>query len=381
MKVRENTKKEFFSNMALAINSFLLALALLAGGVHAQTFEQQDVAIFVGDSMRLSGTLTLPVGVEGDVPAVILVTGSGAQNRDEELMGHRPFKVIAEYLSSHGYAVLRCDDRGVGGSTGDMVHATTLDFANDVQQQVRYLQGSKELGIDPDRIYIFGHSEGACVAAIVAAENSRAQHPVAGVAMLGGAAVDGKECLLQQNEAIFRQKGVADSLVERRLGCMRELFAVLDTLTLKDGTDTVKVINMAFRPIFKKYGYGLTKEQKQQVGLTTVECYGWAVSVATEWMRTFLRLNPAEYIARLRCPLLAIGGSKDCQVVPTNLQQIEKICEEHNVACTVCLIKDANHLGQICVTGGVEEYSKLGQAPDEEVLKALIQWLTALNEK
>lgn len=360
---------------------WILVIGLLAKGVHAQAFEEQDIVISVGDSMRLSGTLTLPLGVEGDVPAVILVTGSGAQNRDEELMGHKPFKVIAEYLSSRGYAVLRCDDRGVGGSTGDMAHATTLDFANDVQQQLRYLQGRKDLGIDPDRICIFGHSEGACVAAIVAAENSRAPHPVAAVAMLGGAAVDGKECLLQQNEAIFRLKGIADSLIERRLGCMGELFAVLDTLALKEGMDMVKTINMAFRPIFRKYGYGLTKEQKQQVGLTSVDCYGWAVSVASPWLRTFLRLNPAEYVARLQCPLLAIGGGKDCQVVPANLQQMEKVCKEHNVPCTVCLIKDANHLGQICVTGDAGEYAKLGQAPDEAVLQALLQWLSALNEK
>lgn len=376
----------------MAIRHILLALAFLlfAGGLRAQSFTEQEVVIpIVGmeeghlatDSMQLAGTLTLPTGVEGKVPAVILITGSGAQNRDEELMGHKPFKVIAEFLSSNGYAVLRCDDRGVGGSTGDMVHATTLEFAQDVQHQLRYLQGQQDLGIDPDRIFLFGHSEGASVAAIVAADNSHAPHPVAGVAMLGGAAVDGKEILLQQNEAIFRLNGVADSLVERRLACMRDLFATLDTIFFGVDADTVKTINMAFRPIFKQHSAGLTKEQKRECGLTNVDCYGWAVTVATPWMTTFLQLNPAEYIAQMECPLLAIGGEKDCQVLPVNLEMIEKVCQEHHVPCTIRLMKNTNHLGQICETGAVEEYAKLGQAPDEEVLKVLIHWLSLLNKK
>ena len=120
----------------MEIRRFLtLVTALLLGvGVHAQSFTEQEVSLTIVkepalDTMQLAGTLTMPTNVRKKVPAVILITGSGAQNRDEELMGHRPFKVIAEYLSARGYAVLRCDDRGVGGSTGDVAHATTLDFA------------------------------------------------------------------------------------------------------------------------------------------------------------------------------------------------------------------------------------------------------------
>ena len=143
----------------MEIKRWLIALAwlLAAGGLQAQTFTEQDfsfniVDVTTHDTMRIAGTLTLPYGVEGKVPAVILITGSGAQNRDEELMGHKPFKVIAEYLSARGYAVLRCDDRGVGESTGDMVHATTLDFAQDVEYQLDYLLTKPEL-FDPQRIF------------------------------------------------------------------------------------------------------------------------------------------------------------------------------------------------------------------------------------
>ena len=363
----------------------LVAVLLLGMGMQAQTFLEREVELkivkeYEHDTMLLAGTLTMPTNVRKKVPAVILITGSGAQNRDEELMGHRPFKVIAEYLSTRGYAVLRCDDRGVGGSTGDMVHATTLDFASDVEHQLMYLQSPQSnLNIDPKRIFLFGHSEGATVAAIVAAQNSLTLNPVAGVAMLGGAGVDGKTALLQQNKAIFRLRGVADSLIERRLACMRELFNVCDTLFLGKDADTVKILNQAFRPLFKKHSEGLTKEQKQQIGLTSGECYGWALTAATPWMRTFLTLNPADYIAQMRCPLLALGGEMDCQV-PTeeNFEAIADVCQRNNIPFDVTLLVGINHLGQMCETGSVDEYATLGQAPDDMVLETLVNWLDSI---
>lgn len=366
----------------------VLALLLAHGGLKAQGFTEREVVLPIvqdggRDTMVLAGTLTMPTGVEEAVPAVILITGSGAQNRDEELMGHKPFKVMAEYLSQRGFAVLRCDDRGVGGSTGDMTHATAHDFASDVEHQLVYLQSQASgLGIDPKRVFLFGHSEGATVAAMVAARRRQSPNPVAGVAMLGGAGVDGRSVLLQQNGVIFALRGVADSLVARRLACMSDLFAVCDTIGLAAGADTVKTLNLAFRPLFKKHSAGLTKEQKRVVGLTTPECYGWALSMATPWMQTFLRLDPAEYIAKMGCPLLAIGGEKDCQVLPgLNLPAIAQVCKENGVPCQTMLMKGLNHLGQQCETGAVEEYSSPEQAPDDRVLDALVQWLGTIAGK
>ena len=371
----------------MEIRRFLTLVAALLLGivVHAQSFTEQEVSLTIvrepaRDTMQLAGTLTMPTNVRGKVPAVILITGSGAQNRDEELMGHRPFKVIAEYLSTRGYAVLRCDDRGVGGSTGDVAHATTLDFASDVEHQLLYLQSPQaNLNIDPKRIFLFGHSEGATVAAIVAAKNSLTLHPVAGVAMLGGAGVDGKTILLQQNKTLFRLRDVADSLIERRLACMRDLFNVCDTIFLDKDADTVKTLNLAFRPLFKKHSEGLTKEQKQQIGLTNSECYGWALSMATPWMSTFLTLNPADFIAQMRCPLLALGGEMDCQV-PTeeNFEAIADVCKRNNVPYEVALLVGINHLGQMSETGSVDEYATLGQAPDDMVLETLVNWLDSI---
>lgn len=374
--------------MERIVRLMAFALLMVAGGLRAQNFTAREVTLPIvqnggRDIMVLAGTLTMPAGVEGNVPAVILITGSGAQNRDEELMGHKPFKVIAEYLSARGYAVLRCDDRGVGGSTGDIVHATAHDFASDVEHQVVYLQSQASgLGIDPNRIFLFGHSEGATVAAMVAARMRQSSHPVAGVAMLGGAGVDGRKTLLQQNGVIFALRGVADSLVARRLACMSDLFAVCDTIRLAAGDDTVKTLNLAFRPLFKKHSAGLTKEQKRVVGLTNTECYGWALSMATPWMQTFLRLDPAEYIAKMGCPLLAIGGEMDCQVLPgVNLPAIAQVCKENGVPCQTMLMKGLNHLGQQCETGAVDEYSGPAQAPNDRVLDALAQWLGTIVGK
>lgn len=360
----------------------LLLLLLAMGGAQAQSFTQREVLLPIvneprHDTMQLAGTLTLPNGATEKVPAIILITGSGAQNRDEELMGHRPFKVIAEYLSAHGYAVLRCDDRGVGNSTGDMAHATAFDFASDVEHQVEYLQSQASgLNIDPDRIYLLGHSEGATVAAIVAASRAPSPHPVAGVAMLGGAGVDGKTILLQQNETLFRLRGLPDTLVQRRLACMRDIFATLDTLTLGSQADTLKTINLALRPLFRQHSQGLNKEQKQQAGLTIAECYGWAMTAASPWMRTFLALNPADHIAQMRCPLLAIGGEKDSQVdAKQNLKAIADACRRNNIPHDTVLLAGINHLGQKCTTGSVDEYATLGQAPDRQVLDVLLRWL------
>lgn len=359
----------------------MLSVLLTAGVLRGQTFTEREVFIDGADGAVLAGTLTMPSGTADKVPAVVLITGSGAQNRDEELAGHRPFKVIAEYLSSHGYAVLRCDDRGVGGSTGEVKHATTLDFAQDVRHQVDFLQGPEAEGVDAGRVFLFGHSEGGTVAAIAAAGSSGSRHPIAGVAMLGGAAVNGKEVLLQQNGAYFRLAGLADSLVERRLACMQELFAVADTLALHPGDDTVKRLNAAFRPIFRKHSEGLSREQKQQIGLGSMGCYGWAVSMAMPWMQTFVRLEPAEYVARLRCPLLAMGGDKDCQVLPINLELMGQVCTANGVSCTVQVVEGANHLGQTCETGFVDEYARLGQAPNDEILRCLLQWLDSVVRK
>lgn len=362
--------------------ALLLILLFLAGEAFAQGFVEKDVSLrhkdAQGREVVLAGTLTTPEGraPRGGWPAMVLITGSGSQNRDEELLGHKPFEVIAHYMAQQGVATLRCDDRGVGGSTGVYDDVTPFDFAADIEAEWQYLAHARH--INSQKTGLLGHSEGGTLALMEAAENRE----VAFVVLLAGPGLTMRQSLLEQNMAIFLQRGVADSLVSRRLACMRDLFAATDSVVAyraahpEDSTDHVKQFNLAFRPIFKRHNAGLTKEQSRLVGLTTQECYGWALTMASPYMQVMLSLDPADYIARLGCPLCAFNGAKDCQVsAGTNLARIEEACEKHGLACRTATFMQMNHLFQKCETGAVEEYESLGQSPDNKVLESLSAWL------
>ncbi|HLK19196.1 MAG TPA: alpha/beta fold hydrolase, partial [Bryobacteraceae bacterium] len=169
-------------------------------------YEAQDVTIET-KAGKLAGTLTLPRG-KGPFPAAVMITGSGAQDRDETLLGHKPFLVIADYLTRRGIAVLRLDDRGVGGSIGSSAQQTLDEMADDVIADVEYLKGRKE--IDPKRIGVIGHSEGGIVGPAAAVRSS----DISFVVMLAGTGVPGTAVLKQQGEAIIRASGGGDKQVD-----------------------------------------------------------------------------------------------------------------------------------------------------------------------
>ena len=359
----------------------LLSLAMSVTALAQGNFTEREVTFSRTDArgreVRFAGTLSVPGGEAGRAyPAMVLITGSGAQNRDEELMGHKPFKVIADYFAARGYVVLRCDDRGVGGTTGAFDDVTTLDLADDVEAMYQYL--GQQPCVNSQHIGLVGHSEGGLIAPIVASRRPR----VAFVVLLAGPGMNGAQTLLAQNEDIFRQRGLPDTLVSRRLAFMTDVFDSMDSLLLQrrfhpeDTTDMVKYLNRAFKPIQQRHGAGLTKEQKQLTGLTNAECYGWAVAMASPWMQTFCTLEPADYLSQLCCPVLALGGARDLQVrASDNLAAIEAVCRHANVDVTTRIFPGMNHLFQLCETGAVEEYATLGQSPDPSVLKAIYHWL------
>lgn len=337
----------------------------------------------LGRRYQLAGTLSVPDAPANTVhPAVLLLTGSGPQNRDEEIMGHKPFRILADCLAGQGYVVLRCDDRGVGGSTGAFGDVTTLDLATDACALVRYL--GRHPAVDPGRIVLLGHSEGALVAAIAAVRLPR----VAAVVMLAGPGLGGAASLLEQNEAIFRLRGLPDTLVARRLAFMADVFEATDSLLdlrsapsadtapPADTADLVRRLNRSYKTLLRRRAAGLSADDKRALGLTNAECFGWASAMATPWMQTFCRLEPADYLSQLRCPLLALGGSLDCQVIAhTHLDAIRRICSQAGVPCQTRLFPNLNHLFQQCQTGAVEEYPALGQSPAPEVLETLLRWL------
>ena len=312
--------------------------------------------------VTLTGTLAIPEG-RGPFPAVVLVSGSGQQNRDEELLGHKPFFVLSDYLARNGIAVLRYDDRGTGGSKGEVETATTLDFADDAEAVFDFLRRQK--GIDSKRVGIIGHSEGGMIAPIVASRNRR----VAFIALLAGPGTTGADILLQQNERLFQLDNVPQPLIERRLALLRSLFAAVDTLPI----DNYQPFTIA---LCEKYSEGLTADQRKSIGLRRGDAIGLATQMALPWMRTFVKLDNSTYLKRLRCPILAVNGDRDSQVLPVNLDSIA--AATGNRAKSV-LLPGLNHLMQHCQTGASSEYMLIDETMAPEVMETVTSFVNSLK--
>ena len=320
--------------------------------------------------IHLAGTLTLPQG-RGPFPAVVLVTGSGPQNRDEEILGHRPFLVIADYLTRRGIAVLRYDDRGIGGSKGDFQTATTFDFAGDAHAALDFLAGQPE--IDGHHLGVIGHSEGAIVASILAARGSEATEEAAPsfIVLLGGPGVRGNELLLMQNAALGRASGLNERQISEANNINRKLYAIAmsdeDIPTLRE-----KMIDTLNTMIDSTQG--LTKEQRDA---QKARVPAQAEQLLSPWMRTFLSIDPSMYLKKVKVPVLALDGSKDLQVPA-----------EQNLAAIAAALKSAgnqsgemvefdglNHLFQHAKTGLPSEYAEIEETFAPDALKRIGDWI------
>lgn len=361
----------------MAIKTALLALALLIscsafaqnGKEHEATIKRIDGA---GRPIVLSGTLTLPSGKapKGGWPAMVLITGSGPQDRNEELFGHQPFKVIADYMAKNGIATLRCDDRGVGGSGGAFADVTPWDLVADIQTQWQWLASAK--GINAKQVGLLGHSEGGLLAAISAAQNEK----VAFVVTMAGPALTMGQVLMDQNKQLFLLKGLPDTLVMRRVEFVRQALAVIDSVASSDTTQLAKRLNKELRKLKDSLAHGLNKEERQSIGLTTADCFGWAQTMSSPFMLAMIKINPMDYLARMGCPIYALCGEKDCQVdAKKNLHAVRQAVEERGIDWATQYCTDKNHLFQQCQTGAVEEYATLGQAPDDKVIAQILYWI------
>lgn len=306
--------------------------------------------------VTLAGTLTIPEG-KGPFPAVVLVSGSGQQNRDEELLGHKPFLVLADYLTRNGIAVLRYDDRGIGGSKGEVQKATTLDFADDAEAVFDFLRKHKL--VDSKRVGIIGHSEGGMIAPIVASRNGK----VAFIVLLAGLGCSGADILLQQIERIYQLQGTPQELIDRRLDFTRSVFDISDTVS--DYSSAVFKLN-------EQKTQGLTAEQRKQAGMSKSDTYLMISQMDNAWMKAFVKLNSTDYLARTRCPILAINGDKDCQVLPLNLGLISNATGGKAV---IRLMPGLNHLMQHCDTGAPSEYMLIDETMAPEVLQIVAEWV------
>lgn len=325
--------------------------------------EEAIVAQYVdshGDSVFLSGTLTYPHG-GGRYPTVVLVSGSGQQNRDEELMQHKPFLVLADYLASRGIAVLRYDDRGVGESRGSLDRADTRLFAEDAEAMLEAVRKNKH--VDRRLLGIGGHSEGGAIAGLVASRNKHVRF----IVMLAGQGCSGLDILLQQNEAIYQANGVSGTLLNTRMACLRELFALPSTATLND-----------YRFIIKHHTEGLTTAQKDSIGLGRGAAAALQQQQSTPWMQSFIRLDPAEYLPSVACPILALNGSLDLQVLAQpNIERIRQLTK-HRADCRI--LPGLNHLFQHCTTGSPDEYVRIEETFAPEAMQAIADWIISLRK-
>ncbi|MGL4851926.1 MAG: alpha/beta hydrolase [Phocaeicola sp.] len=308
--------------------------------------------------ITLAGTLTMPQG-EGNFPVAVLISGSGPQNRDQEIMSHKPFWVIADHLTRQGIAVLRYDDRGVAKSKGEFTTATSADFATDVASAINYLKQRKE--INPKQIGLIGHSEGGLIAPLVAANHS----PVAWMVLLAAPGVRGDELLLTQQRLIAKQRGASNEQIVGLLDNNRKLFnKMLET----EDTEQLKK--------------QLTEELRAQLPANTPldESFQKQIDqVANPWMHYFVRYNPTPALEKVTCPVFALNGEKDLQVeAKQNLTAIEKALEKGgNKQLKTAYYPELNHLFQTCTTGDINEYAQIEQTISPQVLSDISNWIKA----
>ncbi len=316
--------------------------------------------------VTLAGTLTIPRG-EGPLPAAVLVSGSGPQNRDEALMGHRPFLVLADHLTRSGIAVLRYDDRGVAESTGDFASATSVDFASDALAAVHFLGERPDVG----PVGIVGHSEGGLIGPM-AAERDEA---VAYVVMMAGPGLTGAEIIDLQSELIYRAQGTPEEVIELNRRTQRQLFAVVTS-----GKDPAHAAPK-LRAILEASIDELPADLRAQAGQsTTPEAIEAQVEqLSSPWMRHFLRYDPRPTLERVTVPVLAINGEKDLQVpAEVNLAEIAAALERGgNDDATTLLLPGLNHLFQEAETGSPTEYARIQETMNPAALEAVSSWILA----
>ena len=318
------------------------------------------------DGITLAGTLTLPQ-TGNKFPAVVLVTGSGAQNRDEEIMGHKPFLVIADHLTRNGIAVLRCDDRGTAASEGNYANATNEDFANDAEAAVNYLRSRKE--IDPKKVGIIGHSCGGTIAFIVGARDKS----LAFITSLAGAGVKGDSLMLKQVELISKSQGMTDAVWETTKPVIRQRYAILQ--------QTDKTPEEIKQEVYADVTQTIPAEALKD--LTTIQQINNQISsMVSPWYLHFMRYDPAQDMKKIKCPVLALNGEKDIQVdAAMNLTAIREIISENgNKKVTVKAYPNLNHLFQTCQKGTLAEYGELEETINPEVLKDITEWILQLSK-
>ncbi len=329
-------------------------------------YEIKEVTIKTADEkVKLSGTLTIPKG-KGPFPAVVLVSGSGPQDRNEELMGHQPFLVLADHLTKNGIVVLRYDDRGVGKSTGDFNVATSFDFADDAEAAFKLLLKQKK--INPLQIGILGHSEGGLIAPIVASRNKDVKFIIS----MAGPSIPGSEIILDQQELIMRISETDENEINQQQELNKK---ILDFITLNVSSSNLQnELSNNIETWVKEINYLVPKHLSAKTFAKQT-----AYSFTTNWMKTFITTSPDEYIKSLTIPILALFGEKDLQVSPrANLIPMQQLLQSHKQS-EVYVFPNLNHLFQTANTGSPSEYQLIEETLSPIFLDFVTNWIKQLK--
>lgn len=319
---------------------------------HAPYAYRSEDVTYDGPAGKLAGTLTMPES-GGPFAAAILIAGSGPHDRDETVFGHKPFLVLADYLTRHGIAVLRADKRGIGQSAGNGETATTEDFAADVEAALGYLKTRKE--IDATKIGLVGHSEGGLIAPIVAAKDKS----VAFVVLMAGPGLRGDQILVMQGHLIMQAMGASKEQLETNDRVERQVLdAVIAAKTPEEARANAKAILVAAK-----------------LNLPDAAIDARVAAVASPWFRFFLTYDPAPALAAVTCPMLALNGEKDLQVVPP--QEDLAAIKAANPRATTVALPGLNHLFQSAKTGSLAEYSEIEETMAPLALNTISDWIVA----
>lgn len=299
---------------------------------------------FTNDGFTFHGTLTLPEGMTAQTPVVLMVTGSGQQNRDEELFDHKPFAVIADYLARNGIASLRYDDRGLGDTSVRFYDYTTADFKRDAEAALTLLRGRFS------RVGVLGHSEGGTIALMLAAERKPDF-----IVSMAGMAISGKETILSQNRYQMRTARIPDEIAEKAVGILSQVF---DKVAAGEDVRSLlqdKTLPPTFIPVIER----ATKQ------------------MSTPYIRHFMTIDVQPLLPSVVCPVLALNGTLDMQVdSKRNLEAIRSglTGSKHEAV----EYERMNHLFQHCKTGSMTEYSEIEETIAPEVLGKIVSWIKSL---
>ncbi len=313
---------------------------------------------------RLAGTLTIPADGKA-TKIVILITGSGPENRDEEVFNHRPFLVISDWLTRHGIAVLRYDDRGVAKSTGNYNTATTADFADDAEAAVNYIQSRPDL--KNLSIGLMGHSEGGTIAPMVASRNKAVKFLV----LLAGPGVPNEQLMIKQAADIARLQGASDEAIKLSSASNKKVYDLLIQNTSMPAAQLKPLLDTMMYRDFRSYPGGAFPESR------IAEIVKGNAALLAPWYRYFIAMNPADYLTKVQCPVLALDGTLDMQVnAEANLAGIKMNLEKAgNKNFEIITLPGLNHLFQKATTGAVAEYEQIDETIDPIVLDKVTAWI------